>query len=125
MSSFVEGACEALAPLGRIERKRLFGGHGLYLDGFIFALVLRDTLYLKSDAQTLAHFEARGLQPFAFVRNGKTVATAYRQAPEEVFEDRDAAREWGELALQAALRAAAPKQRKAASNRPAKLPARP
>ena len=121
----MEGACEALAPLGRIERKRLFGGHGLYLDGFIFALVLRDTLYLKTDAQTAPQFDARALPPFAYEREGKTVATAYRQAPEDVFEDRDTAREWGNLAMQAALRAGAPRQRKAASKRPGKRPARP
>lgn len=113
MSDFAQSACEALAPLGRVASRRMFGGHGLYLDGQVFALIVRDTLYLKTDAQSAPQFDALALPPFAFERAGKTVATSYRQAPEDIFEDRDAARHWGTLAMDAALRASAAKPAKA------------
>ncbi|MDM0113449.1 TfoX/Sxy family protein [Variovorax sp. J22R133] len=112
MSQFAASLPEVFEKMGRIEVKRMFGGHGLFLDGRMFALVSKDTLYLKSDAQTASHFDERQLPPFTYLRAGKPTPTSYRQAPEEVFEDRDEAARWGARAFEVALRSGAPASRK-------------
>ena len=89
---------------GAVEAKRMFGGWGLYREDVFFALVLDDTLYLKTDDGNRAHFDARALEPFSFVKGGKTIVTAYRAAPEEAFEDASVMAKWAKDAYAAALR---------------------
>ncbi len=114
MSAFVESLHEVFEALGRIHTKRMFGGHGVYHEGRMFALVLGDTLYLKADAQTARFFDQLALPAFSYQRAGKTATLSYRQAPAELFEDRAEALLWGRRALEAAVRSgAAPKKRKA------------
>lgn len=106
MSQFADSLHDIFAELGRVEIKRMFGGHGVFHDGLMCALVADDTLYLKADAQTVAQFEALDLPPFAFRRGEQLMQTSYRQAPETVFEDRHEARTWTRRAFEAALRSA-------------------
>ena len=124
MSQFVESLHEVFERMGRIEPRRMFGGHGIYHDGRMFALVVNDTLYLKADADTLAEFEKRGLPAFGYEREGRRTEMSYRQAPEEIFEDREEAMRWGRLAWEAALRAAAPKGTRRSAAKKAKGSAR-
>lgn len=124
MSHFVESLHEVFELMGRIEARRMFGGHGIYHDGRMFALVVNDTLYLKADAHTLAEFEKRGLPAFGYEREGRRTEMSYRQAPEEIFEDREEAMRWGRLAWEAALRAAAPKRARRPAAKKAKRTAR-
>ncbi|WP_218508952.1 TfoX/Sxy family protein [Variovorax sp. dw_308] len=112
MSEFVSSLHEAFERLGRIETRRMFGGHGIYHEGRMIGLVVADTLYLKSDAETVAHFDRLQLPAFEYRRGDKTMQTSYRQAPADVFEDREEAAAWGRLAWEAALRSGhAPKAR--------------
>lgn len=106
MSHFVDSLHEVFAALGRVQIRRMFGGHGVFHDGLMCALVADDTLYLKCDAQTAPHFEALALPPFVYERQGKRLPMSYRQAPEAVFEDRGEAALWSRRAFEAALRAA-------------------
>ena len=46
----VEHCLELLAPLGTARARRMFGGHGLRVDGVFVALVAFERLYLKADA---------------------------------------------------------------------------
>ncbi len=123
MSEFTDSLHEVFAPFGRIVLRRMFGGHGIYHEGRMFALVLRERLYLKSDAQTVAAFEARRLHAFEYVRQGQTMRMSYREAPAEMFDDRDEALRWARLAWEAALRTGTPPR--AASDRKAAKPAAP
>jgi DNA transformation protein len=111
MSQFVQSLHEVFERMGRIEARRMFGGHGIYYDGRMFGLVANDTLYLKADADTLAEFEKRQLPAFGYEREGRRMEMSYRQAPEEIFEDRQEAARWGRMAWEAALRSGtAPKR---------------
>ncbi len=103
-NQFVDSLHEVFERFGRIEAKRMFGGFGIYHDGRMFALVADDTLYLKTDADTVAHFERLKLPPFSYEKAGKMTPTSYLQAPPEVFEDRDEAVLWARRAYEAALR---------------------
>lgn len=102
---------EQFAGLGAVEARRMFSGHGVFLDGLMFALLVQDRLYLKADERSRARFVAAGSQPFTYLtrRRGvqQRVALSYWSAPEAVLESRAAALRWGGLALEAAQRQAA------------------
>jgi DNA transformation protein len=82
----------------------MFGGVGVYSDGFFFALMDDDTLYLKVDDSNRTDFEARGLGPFRpFGEGGETMQ--YYPVPEDVLEVPEALRPWADKALDVARRA--------------------
>jgi len=108
MSAFVDSLHETFERLGRIEARRMFGGYGIYHEGRMFALVTGDTLYLKSDAESAPHFDRLNLPPFTYMRQGKSMPMSYRQAPADLFEDREEAARWGRLAYESALRSGQP-----------------
>lgn len=104
MSDFVPYLHEVFRAFGTISTKRMFGGHGVYHDGLMFGLVADDVLYLKADDESRQAFAERGLEPFEYVKNGKPMKMSYCMAPEEIYEDENAAREWAALAFAAAMR---------------------
>lgn len=114
MSAFVQSLHEIFERLGRIETKRMFGGHGVWHEGRMIALVANDTLYLKSDAESAPHFDRLNLPPFTYMRQGKSMPMSYRLAPADLFEDRQEAALWGRLAYEAALRSGQPPKPKKA-----------
>lgn len=110
-AEFVTHCLELLAPLGPTRAKRMFGGHGIYADGLFVALILGDTLYLKTDDSTRPQFEAAGCQPFDYAtRDGQRVVISYWAAPQEAMESPALMLPWGRLAMASALRAAASKR---------------
>ena len=106
-NQFVAHCLELLGPVGVARSRRMFGGHGLYLDDLFIGLLANERLYLKADAQTRASFEAAGCQPFVFDAAGKSVTMGYFSAPEEAMESPPLMQPWARLALAAALRARA------------------
>lgn len=110
-SEFLALVTEQLAGLGTLTARRMFGGHGLYCDGLFIAIISGDKLYFKADAPTQPEFEARGLPRFGYLARGKTVQLMYYEAPAEVFDEAQAMRQWGRLALAAAVRARQPRRR--------------
>lgn len=97
---------EAMAPVGQVSFRRMMGGATLYLDGTVFAIVLDDALWFKSDAVADATWDAAGCERFTYSRKDGTTATMnYRGAPDGVLDDGDAMREWGALAIEAGRRA--------------------
>ena len=104
---------DQLRGLGTITTRRMFSGAGLYCDGVIFALILRDTLYFKVDDSNRQAFEAEGLAPFTYQAGGQTrTIGAYWQIPERLFDEPDEMLEWARGALAAGQRAAAQKRPK-------------
>lgn len=111
---FLELLKDAMAGLGPIAVRRMFGGAGIFCDGVMLGLVADDTLYLKADAATRAAFEAEGLGPFTFRGKAKTVTMSYWRAPERLLDDPDEMAEWAGRALTVA-RAGARRGAKATS----------
>jgi len=112
MSDFVDSLHETFERLGRIRTRRMFGGHGVWHEDRMIALVANDTLYLKSDAESAPYFDALDLPPFTYVRQGQSMPMSYRQAPADLFEDRNEAALWGRRAYEAALRSGQPRKPK-------------
>ncbi len=108
-SDFIHHVRELLAPAGSVEIKRMFGGHGVYLDGLFMAIIAGDELYLKADALTGAAFDAESCAPFVYSRDGKDMAMSYRRAPDEAMDAPHLMLPWARRALEAALRARAAK----------------
>ena len=93
----------------------MFGGHGLYLEGTIFALVFDGALFLKADEETKGSFERRGLGPITYEgRKGQAIALPYWEAPAELLEDGRALCRWARRAHEAGLRFNAKKKPKSA-----------
>ena len=104
MSDFVEYALELLAPLKNVRARKMFGGYGIYRESVMFGLVADEVLYLKVDQETIPEYEALGLGPFLFEKNGKMVAMSYYQAPEDAMDSSSDLCEWAEKAYRVALR---------------------
>lgn len=118
---FVAHVLELLAPLGAVRPRRMFGGHGLYLDSLFIALIADERLYLKADAETRQAFERAGCAPFAYSRRDAAAVTlGYWSAPDDALDSPQGMAPWARLALAAALRAKASKRSPAAADPAAK-----
>lgn len=105
---------DLFAPFARVTLRQMFSGHGIYRDGIVFALAIRDGLFLKSDATSAPLYDAAGARPFTYTtKRGETTVGSYRRMPEACFDDEEAMRSWASIAFAAALRTEAAKPRKA------------
>ena len=104
-----------LAPLGHIRARRMFSGYGVYLDGVVFALVLRGKLLLRVDDKTRPDFVKAGMKPFSYTRpsTGKTIRVeSYYECPADVLADGAKFRRWAKEARRAsAERAKKPRKK--------------
>lgn len=106
---FVDYVSELLGPAGQVAVKRMFGGHGVYVDGLFMAIIVDDELYLKCDEATRAAFDAEDCAPFVYARDGHEMTMNYRRAPGEAMDAPHLMLPWARRALEAALRARAAK----------------
>lgn len=103
---FLEHARELLSGLGRLTVKPMFGGASVQLDGAAFALIFRETIYMKVDDETRPAFDAAGAAPFVYTfKDGRAGELGYRTLPESALDDPEDAVRWARLALEAAWRA--------------------
>lgn len=105
----IEWVAEAMAP-ANITSRRMMGGWTLYADGQVFAIIGDDLLWFKADADSDAEWDAAGCSRFTFQMGEKLGSMNYRRAPDDCYDDPDALRCWGTLALAAGVRAAAAKR---------------
>lgn len=109
--SFLNLLDELFGPVGGVTRKRMFGGHGLFRDGLMVALVADDTLYLKVDDGNRADFEAEGSAPFSYgTKDGARTITSYWRAPERLYDEPETFGAFAEGAFAAARRGAVKKK---------------
>ena len=100
----------AFAP---VATRAMFGGHGVYRDGVIVAIVIDEAIYLKVDDATRAEFEAAGSEPFVYEAKGKRVPMSYWSVPEDALDSPQEFRPWAQRAWETALRKPKPKPKKA------------
>jgi DNA transformation protein len=106
---FVDHCVELLSPLGTVRVRRMFGGHGFYVDELFVAILAGERLFLKAAADSAPRFEAAGGEPFTYDRDGKLASLGFWTPPAEAMESPELMRPWGRLAIQAALAARAPR----------------
>ena len=118
--SFRDLLIDLFQPVGDVSFRRMFSGSGIFRDGLMFALVVKETLYFKTDEATVADFEAEGSRPFTFTTRGELRATSYWSAPERLYDEPDEFRDWALAAFAVAERAKAEKPKKKARKKPGK-----
>ena len=109
---FVSYVVDLMSSIGPVHAKGMFGGHGIYLEGLMFALVADSVLYLKSDEELENEFKEKGLEAFTYNKKGKEYKMSYYQAPEEALEDGEEMNLWANKAYGVALKSAAKKRNK-------------
>jgi DNA transformation protein len=103
--------CLAAARVGPVTRERLFSGSGLRIDGELFGVILRGTLYFVVDDQTRPRFVAAGMGPFTYSRQaGQRRIERWYELPEDVLLDPGDLRDWVRDALAASRRTAKPEK---------------
>ena len=110
-NALVDHCLELLSSVGTPSAQRMFGGHGLRVDGLFIALIAFERLYLKADAHSREQFAAAGGEPFVYAAKGKPMTMSYWTVPPQAMDSPEQMRPWARLALDAALRAAAAKAR--------------
>jgi DNA transformation protein len=120
----VRWCSELLGALGQVRAKRMFGGHGVYVDEVFIAVIVGEDLFLKVDDVSRPVFEAAGCRPVEFqTADGKKVAMSYWSAPAEAMDSPEQMLPWARQALASALRAKASKPPAKPRAPRAKLPA--
>src|ERR1700730_258536 len=110
--SFAEFLREQLAPLGRVTVRRMFGKTGAVCDGGMFGMVTDKMLYLPVDDHNGAESkEAESFPPLNYAKQGSTIDLSFWRAPERLFDEPDELVTWARVALAAAGRVAAERER--------------
>jgi DNA transformation protein and related proteins len=100
---------DLFAPFGPVTIKRMFSGAGIFRDGLMFGLIIRDVIYLKADETSIADFKREGCEPFTYTR-GKSKgrptqhALPYWRLPERLYDDPDELAAWARQAFEVAQR---------------------
>ncbi len=120
-SEFAEHVTEMMRAFGPVEARAMFGGHGIYHRGTMFALIAQDALYIKTDEANRPEFEALGLGPFVYQgKDGEPMTLSYCSVPEEALESPAVMAEWARSGYACAMRAAAKKAKKMTKAKKAK-----
>lgn len=109
-SSLVGYVTEQLGFLGRISNRGIFGGVGIFIEERLLGIVIDDSLYLHTDKSNLDEYVARGMQQFKPYPNAFDLTTDHHQVPQDVVQDAELLKLWGQRALTAAVEAARQKQ---------------
>jgi DNA transformation protein len=92
---------DLFGALGAVDTRRMFGGHGIYLGGRIFALEIGGEIYIKAGEGIADRFRAAGSRPFSYGRNGKITTMGYWTLPESAVDDPEEAARWARVSLAA------------------------
>jgi DNA transformation protein and related proteins len=112
--TFAEFLREQLAPLGPVTMRRMFSKTGVFCEGVMFGMVTDNTLYLRVDEHNRATFsEASSFPPLSYEKKGCTIDLSFWRAPERLFDEPDELVAWARVALAAAHRVAAKRERAA------------
>lgn len=91
---------DLLSEVEGVRARAMFGGHGVYKDDLIFAIIVDDELYYKVDDSNRKDFEALGSEPFVYRAKGnKRVAMSYWKLPSQIMDDREELLRWTQKSL--------------------------
>lgn len=83
---------DRVASLGEVTSKKMFGGHGIFEGGKMFAIIdSSGDLYLKASDANRGDFEAAGAE-----KHGRM---PYWSIPADVLEDDEKLRTWAEASI--------------------------
>jgi DNA transformation protein len=99
LSQEATDACErvvqALAPMGEVSSRKMFGGYGIFASSAMFALVnSQGDVFLKADDSNRSRFDDAGAK-----QHGKM---PYFQVPSAVLEDVNSLHDWARTSIEIA-----------------------
>ena len=105
--------------------RRMFSGAGIFCDGLMFGLIVRDVVYLKVDDSNVGDFEREGSAPFTSMRGrnkggASEHALPYWRLPERLYDDPDELAVWAQRAFAIAERKKFASHERARRKRPTK-----
>ena len=106
-NEFVDYVVELMADWAAVSARKMFGGYGLYREGLMFALIVEDELFFKTDANNVAQFERAECHPFVYQSQTRTVQMSYWSAPAASLDSPAEMGVWCQSAYGSALRAQA------------------
>ena len=109
--SFRDFVLDQLSALPDARARAMFGAHGLYAGDHFFGLLDEGRLFFKTNTQTQADYEARGMEKFTYEARGKTLTMSYHEVPPDVLESAPELILWARRAIQAAAAKPAGKKR--------------
>ena len=91
-AAMAERLCDGLVLLGDVTTRKMFGGHGVFAHGDMFALVdSAGNPFLRADEMTSGRFEAAG--------SARHSGMPYWSIPPAVLDDDDDLVAWARIAL--------------------------
>jgi DNA transformation protein len=93
---------DRLVAMGPVRARAMFSGHGLFLDGTMFGLIVRETLYFKVGDANRKDYEKARSAPFTYTRGARRIAMSYMTVPDKALANSSLLAEWGERAHQVA-----------------------
>lgn len=120
-----ESVEDFFAPFARVRAKRMFSGHGVYVDDACIALCVLGAIWIKTDSDSeRAALKAAGSEAFNYqAPDGRVrIMNAFWKLPDAALDDEDELRRWCRPALEAARRTAAEKALKKARKAAGKAP---
>ena len=90
---------DVLREVPEIASKYMFGSYCLFAHGRIFAIINKDVVYFKADAETSKAYRNAGSRQFTYRSKNGTVKMDYWQVPDEVMEDSRLAAEWASKSI--------------------------
>ena len=96
---------EKLLPTGDVKSRAMFGGHGIFHKGLMFALISEDTLYFKVNESNRNMYERAQSKPFPH-------GISYWEVPTDVLEENTKLHEWANISIAIAQAADIKKRRK-------------
>ncbi|MBX3518720.1 MAG: TfoX/Sxy family protein [Xanthobacteraceae bacterium] len=106
-----ESIRELFSQFGSVSVRRMFGGHGVFADGMMFAIEQSGELYLKADDLTIPKLAAENSEPFIYTAKVREIALSYWKLPERLYDEPDDFAAFAREAFGAAERAAGSKKK--------------
>ncbi len=88
---FVAHVKDLLEEVPRVRVRAMFGGHGVFRDGLMFALVSDDQLYFRADGARGEALRLKGSAQFQPDMRGRKMSMPYYRAPDVALDDPDLA----------------------------------
>ncbi|MDZ4673806.1 MAG: TfoX/Sxy family protein [Gemmatimonadota bacterium] len=100
-AGYREYVCDRIAEVKPVVASTMFGGVGLYVEGWLVALIDDDTLYFKVDCDNVRDYIKAGMEPFQPFGEGSK-PMHYFELPADVLENPFEMEIWLRKSLQAA-----------------------
>ncbi len=93
--NYIDWVMDLLEPVGNVTNKAMFGGHGIFEDQIMFALVSKEpALYFKVDDSNREIYEKAGSLRYR--------PMPYFSVPADILEDQDQLHDWAKKSIEVA-----------------------